>query len=304
MGNQNCIKTDNIKKVRFYNFGNVGNGNRFNDHKFEKLLSGFPNAEYLGLINVAIVNANINVAKLKKSYPKLKGLYAAGGSRAKNNEMVNAFGNQLQYLCHSHLPGAGTDFSNINFGNLQQILLTIPNSKTITDILKTGKNIKKIRIFPGGYAQEFKSIIPEIFQCETLQYFEITANKANFVSIMDGIEIGLYQTKDVNREQLKIRVNVQSQSCLELKDKMLNIQRIINMLHVSNEEQPPLVQQFMFVLDLNRVKNKDNQKKILQENLDVFSSNIQIKFHGFVTAISNKECSINGWKETFLMDLY
>ena len=304
--NQNCIQMDNIKTVRFQCFGG-GAGNTFNSEKFEKLLSAFSNAEYLELCNVFVTNNQIDVVKLKKSYPYLKGLSLSGGGNLRYNEIVKAFAKQLQFLYHVDSAGQRFDLSGMNFCNLQQVVFRNPTFDRVSNVLKAGKDIEKFCIMPRGFfltclpSQQLKVIIPQIFKCESLQYFKIDVNDGNWAAILEGIENGLFQTKNIKRKQLKLRVT-DKLFHVDLENKMLNILRIINMLHYMHELTPSSVQQFMFILDMDRSMHSQRLKKILNESVDVFSSsNVQCNVDGLKIIISNKDCTINGWKESWMM---
>ena len=296
--NQNCIKTESIKTLNFNCFGDVGNGNRFNTDKVWRLLTKFPNVEYLRLCNI-FVRHRIDADKLHESYPDLKGLCVIGGNAQINNDFVNRFGNTLHCLFHSYTPSRHTDFSNIDFSKLQEIILKTPNAKTINDILKTGRNLQKVHLIPDGYGitslseQELKSVIPQILKCESLEYFGIEANDENCTSILKGIEIGLFETKKLHRNQLKIRVNALKNSHIDLKAMMWNIQRIIHCL--IEERMSSIIKNFMFIFDLRMADDAFKEKldgiEILNDLNDI-SSNIEVQADGLCFVITNKQCTI------------
>ena len=302
--NQHCIQMDQIKKVRFCNFGSFANRGGFNDQKFEKLLTAFPNATILGLTHIHVVNSNIDVGKLKASYPQLTELCVHGGSRAKANEIVNAFGNGLQFLYHSHFPAPETDFSNVNFAKLQEVSLGFPTVKIIGDILSTGTNIKKFSIAAvpsqsgstSPSAQELGSVIPQIFKLESLQCLQIEVNEQIMKSVLEGIEIGLFESKDTMRRQLKIRIKSRAMSATQVKTIMFNIQRVIHSLHALNEQTPAIIQQFMLIFVFLAIRKAKERTQIL-EKLKRLTPNVQVHAYRNVFVISNKKCKINGWKE-------
>lgn len=273
---------------------------RFDPEKFEKLLAEYPNAQSLTLTDMLIAHNNINVDNLTKYYPKLKRLHVQGGSRLQCNEIVNAFGDKLEYLYHSHNAGHQTDFSSINFANLQTVVLHTPSAKTVDDILKTGKNIEDIQINPivnnrpcSLSPQELKTVIPEIFKCESLHTLKVEINADNFMSILEGIEIGLYQTMQTKRKQLKILLVAEKGADIDLKDVWLCIHHIINMLHVLHgDRQPSIVDQFVLIFKSN-CEFKKEQIDVVEKQ--IFPSDIRIYIDKTTMVISNKDCSINGW---------
>ncbi len=210
---QKCLNIAEIIGVQFVRFGKGFSS--FNVDKFLRLLAYFKNIEYLSFFSI-ILSDTLSTQKLSQfyaSYPLLKGLGVCGGNASVNNNLVNIFGDNLQLLSYSYPPRDGFDFSRINFSKLQQIMLETAKFKTIQEILKSAPDIAKICLFPDGYhitcpsAQDLKRIIPPIFACKALQYFEITMNASNYLSILNGIELALYQTKKWKRKEMKIRVN-------------------------------------------------------------------------------------------------
>ena len=174
-----------------------------------------------------------------------------------------------------------------------------PNAKTINDILKTARNLQKVHLKPNGNGitslseQELKSVIPQILKCKSLEYFGIDANDENCTSILEEIEIGLFETKNLHRNQLKIRVNALKNSRIDLKSMMLNIQRIIHCL--IEERMSSIIKNFMFIFDLRMADDAFKEKldgiEILNDLNDI-SSNIEVQADGLCFVITNKQCTI------------
>eukprot|EP01084_Bolivina_argentea_P264625 448302_1 len=150
--NQNCINIENIQSATLTQFGTVPVGSRFNSDKLWKLLSKFKNIESLTLIDV-IPTTPIPRQTLQQLYdlnPLLHGLSAGGGWPVMNNNLINIFGNKLRFLLHGNTPDRDIDFANVNFINLEQVLLITPSAKTVNDILKSAKNIQKVCLYPNS----------------------------------------------------------------------------------------------------------------------------------------------------------
>ncbi len=49
--------------------------------------------------------------------------HVSAGWDSTNNNLVNIFGNKLQFLLHGNSPNSSIDFSNINFINLEQVTI-------------------------------------------------------------------------------------------------------------------------------------------------------------------------------------
>ena len=80
---------------------------------------------------------------------------------------------------------------------------------------------------------------------------------------------------------------------------IMKIGRIIYCLEASN------IQNFLFVLDLNLVPNHDqlDADKILND-LNSISANSEVKSDGLCFVITNKGCTLNGWKESWSMNIF
>merc|ERR1712228_175997 len=148
--NQQCINNESIKTLRLCKFGDIGNGKRVNSKTFTSLLLRFSNIE---LYDIFLNGPDVNhyskmAAKLKKIFGELKGLSVRGGNEALNNQMIAAFGNNLKFFAHSFVARTNRNFGNIAFDKLEQVALRTADVKTINDILKSAKNIKKISVNP------------------------------------------------------------------------------------------------------------------------------------------------------------
>lgn len=108
-------------------FGAICIGKQINMDKVCRILTKFPNVEYLELHGV-YTDGIIDTDKLKKSYPNLKGLLLNGGRIDLNNRFVNTFGNDLYFLHH---PNGNTNLQNVNFNKLQQLILERTDMNTI-----------------------------------------------------------------------------------------------------------------------------------------------------------------------------
>lgn len=107
-----------------------------------------------------------------------------------------------------------------------------------------------------------------------MEYIAIaTYNDKKCVSILDGIDNGLNETKKWKRKQLKIEVNVFGDDIyIDIKNILCKLKKIILRLESLN------INDFMFIWSINKkTKNKCNDIDILKELKDI-SSNIKTEY--------------------------
>eukprot|EP01084_Bolivina_argentea_P299978 517145_1 len=99
--------------------------------------------------------------------------------------------------------------------------------------------------------KELKIIIPKIFKCKLLQYFSIHVNNQNYLlSVLNGIENGLCETKTYNRNQIKIVIGTTKNAQIDFKNIIVNINKIIKCLEISK------INDFMFICDMEYIDKK------------------------------------------------
>merc|ERR1712228_752181 len=180
------------------------------------------------------------------------------------------------------------------------------NARRITDILKTAKNLKKLYIHPTVVQSstlpfisndELKTVIPQIFECKSLEFFHFIVTALNVVPVFEGIGCGLFKTKRMKRKRIKIRVDAFVYSKLDPDLLVFNVAKIINFMKDLN------VRDFMLILDLNRMeetfRNNLDKNKILTELNDI-SLNIRAMNYDLCFVLTNEDCSICGWNEQWM----
>merc|ERR1712228_119911 len=236
-------------------------------------------------------------ARLQSMYPNLNGLACNSGGSALNNSLLSTFGANLEYLFDGSARFQDIHFSTINFENLQQLQLYEASSQKISDILKTAKNLRKLFLFPSISNDDLKTVIPQIFERKSLEYFHIVVNARNFAAVFDGIGCGLFKTKKTKRKQIKIRVTADIDSKIGSDSLVFNVAKVMNSMKKLN------VRDFMFILDLEDLeatfKSNLNNEEILN-GFGEISSQIEAVSYGLFFTLTNKDCAICGWDEQWM----
>ncbi len=194
---------------------------------------------------------------------------------------------------------------------MKQLILFGPTNKSFSDILLTAKNLQKINIVatPDGVnaplpfirSNDVKNIMKKLItSCKLLEYIRLfvyfSVGTEWIVSMLNGIEKGLFETKQWKRNRMKIQTTVACDNNFNPNDFIANIGKIIHLLDCSN------IKDFMFTWKLKSFKNKTDINKILQElKSKRLSINVQIYVIGKRFVISNSNCKIDGLIESYVL---
>ena len=210
--------------------------------------------------------------------------------------LLRAIGHRLHYLhLNMYIDPHVTALKNINFQNLRQLESYYSDGGSISAILNTAINLEKIRL---GNTQEL--IVEALARCQRLKYLELR-RIVNMEMILDALERGLFQSKCVHRDTLKIRINTNESysSIPNPQECIIKLDRIVNSLSVND------VDQWMIVLELKEVCCKDPKEfvKSLQESLTVGIADTFVveNMKSDIVLITNPGCTICGWRESWLM---
>ena len=98
-------------------------------------------------------------------------------------------------------------------------------------ILKTAKTLRAIVYF--DCKREIEEILsPMIIKSKSLEYIGVVGNLSCYGKMIEAIEYGLFKTKNKKREKLTIAINMQKG--LDIDKFMIFIERIVNLMSVSN----------------------------------------------------------------------
>ncbi len=89
----NCMSTQNITELICCHFGHWTNSAFFDEAQFIKLLSKFPNIQYLSSPDIT---SRFETNEIEKIYPNLKRLQFACKDR--NRQLLNVFANDMRHL--------------------------------------------------------------------------------------------------------------------------------------------------------------------------------------------------------------
>ena len=188
------------------------------------------------------------------------------------------------------------DLSSIDFTNLLEFATRSGSMDFIDTVLESAVNLKKVNIDCRVYPDESTvSTITKLFtSCTRLEYAEFTGItlSTETESVLNGINMGLFETKRLKRKRLKIKIDAYLERHDITEELLQRIGRIISYLDSSE------IEDFMFILDLG-----DNGLSV-EELKEHIASDVRIEeFEDELFLISNRNCKINGYGETWMMDL-
>eukprot|EP01084_Bolivina_argentea_P223594 378293_1 len=168
---------------------------------------------------------------------KIKGICAVTFPHI-TQALINAFGNNLNCLALADSHDLDWDSSNINFANLRALQVHYPTQTGFNYILKTAINMEKICISfssrnrTAGIGTNCKrvkeSIIKLITDCKHLKYIRFADNGKLFDCILYAIGKGLFKTKKLQKQTMKIEIFIDS------KTEFNPMQFISNIVNVTN----------------------------------------------------------------------
>ena len=296
---QNHLNLSNVTKLTLCAFEQ-----HFDRNLITKLLSKLPRLKELKLLDFA---CDIDVNAIRKALLHLNALKIGteynlaelnGGVR--NKDLVHAFGDKLEFLAFNEKGDMDYKLDSVNFENLQYFDGRHMSSKSINDILKTAVNLKKFEMHVSHSMKlsKLKEIIIKVINdCKSLDYLRFDCDKGShrgIVSVLNGIEKGLFQTKQREREQIKVYISAAFSATEEAQSLILNIERIINWL------QNPQIKDFMFIWDIGDSKNID--KELLLKDLKCVGYKTKSTLNDTKLIITNNNCKINGYYEMYPID--
>ena len=258
--------------------------------QFARLFSKFPNVQYFHVYDIQMTD--VNFASMRDSvvqqFLALRGLKLCCTSATNTGSLLNAVGEKLE--CLDFWPDNGVDLSNTNFSRLRELNMTVVcrvgGDQVITDILKTAIHLRKVRL--DLWASVKTETLTGFFtRCEELEYLEIQVDVEDehtcetFEWILDCIEKGLFETRSLKRDSIKIRVRAvfPKQDDYYCKLVAMKVRRIVRWLEMRNN------QDFMLILEAD--------DSVLDAITDV-SGDVVLNRGKGALAISNANCRICG----------
>ena len=259
-----------------------------------KLLSKLPKLQSLKLMNY---QSDIDVDKISKMLPDLKSLNLKESTSVVAKDLINAIAARLEYSSFYQNEDIDYRFHLVNFKQLLCLHGMLMTTKCVNDILKTAINLKKfiIHTLPSMTSSELENIMIKVFNsCKSLDYVEFicTADTHDGVEIaLGGIEKGLFQTQNREREYMKIMIRPTYNDTKEAQKLTSNIGRIIHCLQISK------INDFMFIWDM--LDDAETDKDLILNDIKIVTSGIIAKLTSSYNKliITNENCKINGYHE-------
>ena len=214
--------------------------------------------------------------------------------------LLRAIGHRLHYL-HLNICNNDqvADLKNINFQNLRE-LESYHASTPITAVFTTAINLEKVRL-----GNEPKLIVETLTKCKRLRYLELK-DICNMETALDALERGLFETRTLQRDILKIRINTTPSyvsyyasrpPISKPEECVIKLDRIVNSLSAKK------VNQWMIILDLQEMCCNDPKEFInsLGWSADIAKIDVIQNVDNDIVLITNPGCTICGYGESWLM---
>ena len=224
---------------------------------------------------------------------KLKGLDFDDNGHSVEVPIVQHIGHRLQYLKLNRADAV----KGIDFAKLQQFKQGAKcNDNVMEEVLRTSVNLEKVKM--NGNTNLIDRLLKK---CKRLKYLEIDAKRIALV--LEALEESLPHTHFVHTEAIKIRLNTSSsfESFLRSSKCIKILQRITQSLSMNTTNQ------WMFILHIDQsgTKKKNSLSNDLREALrsDIWNTAVCQDRDYQIVLMTNRDCSICGWGESWLMNL-
>ena len=289
----NCLNLANVTKLSCISFAE-----NINTNTLTKLLSLFPNLQCLKLDEFL---CDIDVNKIKDILPNLIGIHWGDPDQdySKSKELIHAFADKLQFLSFVEDEHCDYKFSNVNFKKLKHLDGSYLSTNCVMEILQTADNLEEVSIHKSSTMKlnELENIMGKIINTsKSLKYIDYVCQEVGDEAVeyaLNGIEKGLFQTKKRGKKEMKVCIHAKCSDTQQAQGLVLNIARTINWLEKSK------VNDFMFIWDIGEDDSIDKQL-ILMELKEV-GSDIMVVLNKSMFIISNKDCKINGYHDSWLI---
>eukprot|EP01084_Bolivina_argentea_P272327 463646_1 len=296
----NIINTENIIQLNMESFGSWDN--QFTQElRLIDIFKQFPKLERLSVDNCHLLMSN--TLNPKELLPNLIGFKWNGGNVNIANLFINVFGNQLLFLSLAHHENIIVP-ENIQFINLYELQMESPSKDFLNKFLLSAINLKKIEIDQEWFMRdnELKEILQKIIsEYKQLEYLGIDEwQNERFDTVCNGIERGLFKIINHKNGNLKIKIIFNSSLSMnpESSDMLINLSRLICQLNSGK------LLNWMVICEFNG-KTKENQDDAINYNrfigiVDKNNAKIAL-FTPKKIVITNKECNICGFNESWIM---
>eukprot|EP01083_Nonionella_stella_P185416 675978_1 len=304
--NQKIIDYDTVRVLWCSQFGDLDNDLDMESNEFLKLLASFPNLNHIKMSNVFLTR-DITAQDIATVCPNIIGLGVNGGCGQLNNDLITLFARKLKYLSCTEIDETDEmDFDTVSFDTLEELQMMTPSYRSFHSIIKSASNLRKIfvRTESKGASDGFmgngdikRAMNKLIVKCPRLKYICLAVKCKHFCSVLEGIECGLFETKNQRRSRAEMRIYVNVYGAdVKIDHFALNVGRIINSLDSSTTTD------FMFIWKLRDLCSKKFEKMLkhmcnISKHTRIWGSRNAQKF-----IITNRNCKINGYQDSICGD--
>ena len=246
-----------------------------------------------------------NTKALIESLSNLKGLDFDDASKGIEWSILQSVGHRLEYLTlydpEEHFLHSAEQ-KQIDFVNLRQLWQDDGCvSDCIRIIMKTAVHLEKVRL------PDQSPLLGEVLsKCEELKYLEIdvveTWGYGSFNDVLQTMERSLFTKMNRQRQSLKIKINTSFTAIAndaESKNHIITLNRLIKSFSENN------VDQWMLIIHIKR-KEKEGNGELLHHlarslTSDICSTTVLDCENYIAALITNPDCTICGWRESWLM---
>ena len=287
-------------------------------NRFISSITAFKHIQYLSLRGLREYPPLADDSKTKRLIEMcgdLKGLDFFDGEDYDGSvveiSLLRALGHRLHYLRINMFNSYQiATLKNIDFANLQQLQLGhYKIGSSVQAILNTAINLEKVS-FDNDYGYKPELIVETMTKCKRLRYLEVK-RMGDMEGILDAVGRGLFETKTLRRDTLKIRINTiaswQGNPIPKAQECVMKLDCIVNSLSINR------VDQWMIVLDLSGDHKEFVECLLGSLTEDIATTHaIQIQNVGpkpdrlarqcnHIVLITNPGCTICGWRESWIM---
>ena len=286
--------------------------------RFISSITAFKHIQYLslhGLWEYPPLSDDSKTKRLIEMCSDLKGLDLFDGEDYDGSvieiSLLRAIGHRLHYLrINMFNSDQIATLKNIDFANLRQLQLGhYKIGSSLQAILNTATNLEKVN-FDNDYGYKPELIVETMTKCLRLRYLELKRIR-DMDGILDAVGRGLFETKTLRRDTLKIRINTiaswQGNPIPKAPECVMKLDCIVNSLSINK------VDQWMIVLDLSGDHQEFVERLLGSLTADIATTHaIQIqnvdpepdrfaRQCNHIVLMTNPGCTICGWRESWLM---
>ena len=224
--------------------------------------------------------------------------------------LLQAVGHRLHYLSINILHNDQiVALENIHFANLRELqdgYGTLRSVPAVQAILDSAINLEKVRL-----ENKLALIVKTLTKCKRLRYLEVHRVE-DMEGTLNALEHGLFQTKALRRDKLKIRISLLPYPLASVYsvtpisnhlECVIKLDRIVNSLSVNKTDQ------WMIILDISGDHENFVESLLGSLTADIATTHVfQNKFRlhdmwleGIIVLVTNPGCTICGWWESWLM---